>query len=339
MRWRAPWVLIVALIATPGQAGCRLMVKPLSVRELPREQYAAARSVAWRDEKRLLIGTRGNGIIEYDVAAGSGKTLISGEALPHGIDDVEKLDTDGKTVVAFNRDRVDVAFDLQRRKFSHTRRAAIMRIADLAVRDGNVAVLGYSFSQSGGGGPVWFGRTGAGWDEHTLAYTAKDQDAFHRTAFPPYAGAIRFLDANTAAFITPAAPGVFRVRTDGTSLPPLGRDMTELVADVSAALRAPDLPARYAQLNKLLTIDDLVVLPEGPAVIVRGWTKGKTHWQLWRVHAEKQATEKVVLDVSDARTVGAHLRCDAWQSRLACITDEPRLMLFDVAKPTKTCEK
>jgi hypothetical protein len=221
-----------------------------------------------------------------------------------------------------------------------------MRIMDLAVRDGNVAVLGYSYDSRRRGGPLWTGKPGAPWEEHRLLYDASQRhDARYRTALAPYAGAVVFLDDHTVATITPVEAGVRRYRiSDGAALPVLGPDMTLLAADLTEAILDTDLGKRYEQLNRHATIDDLVALNSGPAVVVRTWSNGRTRWSLW-LPSESSATRRLPLGVEDSRTIGAHLRCDGRGWRLACIggadgrkSKAGAVYLFDLEKAVRACK-
>lgn len=335
MRVSIAGMLIAALFTTRGAADCAAL-QPVSLRELPQPDYAAARSVVWRDDHRLLIGTRGKGIVEYDLSAKSprGKPIVNAA----DIGDVEDLDTDGKTVVAFNRERVDITFDLNAGKLVKSRQQAAMRVIDLVVRDGRVAVLGYSFTPSEQGG-LWLGKAGAPWREHKLLYeTGKTANAFFREAGAPYAGAMTFIDAETVAVITPVAVGVRRFTlADGKPLPTLGKDMTALVNDLTAAVTTNDLDARYARINAIAVIDDLVALPDGAAVVVRTTARNKVQWALWRPFEGKRRTAKVPLSVDDSHLIGAHLRCDARGWKVVCVVrgEKPRLVEFDAGMVTK----
>lgn len=346
-------ILVFTAVAIPANADCHLVIPQTSIRELPSSQFTGARSITWRDDRRLLIGTRGHGILEYDSVTGDTKPLVASGEIPSGIPDVEKLDTDGVTVVAFNRDRTDVAFDLTKNKMVHTRRAAVMRVMDLAVNDGKVALLGYSFApRAGGNGPVWIGDVGAGWDEHQLLYDAGPKyDEYFRFAMAPHAGAVRFLDKDTVGFVLASEPGVFRYRVaDGSPLPRLGNDMTDLVMPELPDLiqkYSTDVAARYSKVvNRAPTIDDLVSFRGSPAVVVRRWKTGTVYWELW--FASAGATRKVRLDLTDSRVIGGHLRCDASSSsKLACLygkqiqpgrPDQPHVVLFDISKAVKRCD-
>jgi hypothetical protein len=352
MRQSFLMAMTISAVTLPVAADCRHIVAPISVRELPADRYTAARSIAWRDSHRVLIGTRGHGIVEYDVDAGTTVPVVPAGDIPGGIPDVEKLDTDGSTIVAFNRDRTDVAFSISKAKFVHTRREAVMRVMDIAVRDGKVAVLGYSFKPRGGGsGPVWIGNVGDAWDELELLYDAGPKyDEYFRYSMPPHAGAIRFIDKDTVAFTLASEPGVFRYRIDGSALPPLGRDLTDLVSsDLPLAMQkySTDINGRYQELvNKNRNIDDLVVLNNDPAIVVRQWAKGKVHWQVW-LASERAPVRKLTLGIEDARVAGGHLRCDALSSKLVCLfgkqtqpgqPDKPFVALFDVSKIVKRCD-
>lgn len=338
MRWSIQ-LLLAAVCALNVTAACRFALKPVSVRELPPADYAAARGVAWLDDRYVLIGTRGNGIVKYDLDRGRGQSIVNGAELPKGIPDVEDLSTDGAAIVAFNRDRSDVVFDLKSGTLAHTRRTATMRVMDMDIRGGKVALLGYSFVP-GGGGPLWIGAPGAAWPKYKLVFDpTKKHDAFFREAIAPYAGAVRFLDDETIALVSPAQIGVRRYRLDGTALPALGTDMKELAADLLPAIRAAGLDARYNILNERRLIEDLLTLPDHAAgVVVRRWADGRVSWQLW-VAVETGATKRVDLAVTDPAAT-AHARCDARGSRIACCVAGSRLtrlVVFDLRKMEKIC--
>lgn len=345
-------VILCALAASAttfsGFADCRVAATAITIRELPRGSYAAARSVAWRDDNRLLIGTRGNGIVEYDLRDNTSRRIIEGSDIPYGIPDVENLDTDGKTLVAFNREHTDIAVNLETSKITHTRRAVPMRVRDMAVRGDDVVVLGYSFAEPRKGGPLWTGKTGAPWSTYKLLHDhSKKHEQRHQLTIAPHAGAVAFAGPGVVALITPAEPGVLRFRLDGTALKPLGTDMTALTVDLSAAIvsHSQDVERRYAELNQHPLVDDLVVLPSGPAVIVREWSAGKVRWALW-LPSETSPTRKLRLGLEDARASGGHLRCSARGWTLGCVfgktqagsSDAPRLALIDVRKGVERCK-
>ena len=344
--------LVAGAISAPAGAGCIAGLPPTVTRELPTPQFVSARSVAWLDAQRVLIGTRASGILSYDISRGTAAPLVPGDGLPQGIPAVEKLDTDGTTVVAFNGDRSDVAFDIKQRKMVHARRRVVMRILDMAVRDGHVAVLGFSPNVSPKGkGILWAGEIGAPWEETTLLHPSRrEDDDYFLYAFAPHGGAVRFLDRDTIAFITPAEPGIFRRKLDGRELPRLGAGMTDLVMpDLPEMMKLynEDVEKRYANVvNRQPAIDDLVVTPQGPAVVVRRWGGGKVWWEL-RYPDARAAARTIRLGIEDKRVAGGHLRCAAKGSALACVfgrqtqlghPDRPQFVLFDLTRPVQSCK-
>ena len=351
-RLLASMTLIAAAIGVPLRAECVAGIPPQIARELPSPQFSGTQSVAWLDSRQVLIGTGERGVLSYDIARGAASPLVPGSALPHGIPGVEKVDTDGTTVVAFNSDRSDIAFDVKQRKIVHARRKITMRILDIAVHGGRVAVLGFSPNASTKGKAVlWLGEIGAPWEETTLLHaSSKTDEDYFLYAFAPHGGAVRFLDPETIAFITPAEPGVFRRRVDGRQLPRLGAGMNELVMrnlPDMMKLYNEDVEKRYAKVvNRQPSIDDLVVTSDGPAVVVRRWSAGKVWWELWYPN-ERNVARRVRLGIQDTRVAGGHLRCDASGRMLACVfgrqtkvyqPDRPHFVLFDLTRGAQSCK-
>lgn len=351
MRRILPVTILAAAAVSTATAACLSTLAPHLVRELPQDHYVSAGSIAWRDDGRILIGTRTTGIMEYVVATGATSPAVPGVDIPNGLPAVEKLDTDGRTVVAFNSDRSDIAFDLAARKMLHARRNVAMRVMDIAVSGDRVAILGYPFRvQTPRKGQLWVGSIGAPWEELTLLREFEPKtDAIARYAVAPHAGAVRFIDAKTVAMVTPAEPGVIRYRIDGTALPTLGADLTELVIPSLPDMLLKfnqDVIGRYEQImNRQPTADDLVVTSKGLAVVVRRWANGNVWWELW--FPELRKTERTIrLGIQDKRTAGGHLRCAGRGTLLACMfgkatqlgrPDRSHLVLFDLMATKTRC--
>ena len=346
-------LVAAALVAAAysAAAACTETLAPALQRKLSADRFVAAHSVAWLDDDNVIIGSRG-GILQYSIGKDAAKTLVMNLPIPNGLPAAEKVHTDGKTVVAFATDRSDIAYDLAAQKLVHTRRTAAMLVSDMAVRGDEVIVLGFPMKRMGDVGPLWIGKIGAQWDDFKLLHAA-DPKATEILPFAiaPYGGAVLFLPDHTVAAITPAEAGVLRYKTDGTPLPRLGADLTELMMP-----RMPDIilqygndvMARYQQIvNKQPVADDLVNTAQGLAIVVRRWAGGKVWWELWFPDA-KTAARRVRLGIEDKRVSGGMLRCDARGTRLACLfgaqteylkPDQPYLVLFDLknAKRDPSC--
>ena len=345
-------LLAALLVSASAAAACPQRVEPLVARDLP---WVLANDVDWLDDGRVLIGAR-DGILEYHVANGSARKIIAAGDPPAGIRDAVKLATDGRSVVAFNFDYVDVAFDLTRREMLEARRFPAMQMYDVAVRGDAVALLGYPLQVKGlAGGTLWLGKLGAPWESfrRLRAFGVPAAQSKGKTLppiFPPYSGAVLFTRDGSIAMITPLEPGVLRFGADGTPLPTLGRSLDELVIERLPELSryAADPLGRYeALLNRQPLADDLIETAAGLAIVVRRFAEGRVWWELWFVDATG-APRRVRLGIDDRRPSGGHLLCDGRGTKVACVYRQfrgqnaigpARFVLFDLAtaKPDASC--
>ena len=336
--------VVAALVTDAAHAagGCVETLHPVSVHELPPEA-ALARSVTWLRDGVLAIAAD-SGIHEYAVADRSLKLLVGPRTVPDGLPHAWEVATDGRTLVAFNLDYSELAFDLAGGRIVHARRFPAMQILDVAVRGDTMVVLGYPLIlDREKNGALWSGKIGASWESFRLLHKVDDQDADKlRSCFPPFGGAVIIQRDGTIAMITAAEPGVRRFRPDGTPLSTLGQGLADLVPANVAAVRKSyfgDLTGRYLEvLNRQPMADDLVETPAGLAIVVRRAGEGKVWWELWFPGDGGGLRRSIQLAASDERTIGGHLRCEARGSQLACMfgkdtgpdtADKPYLMLFD----------
>jgi hypothetical protein len=304
---------------------CVETLVPSKVVTLPSPTFFAAQTLAWNSNGRLVIGTRA-GILSYDPDTARFVPLVSGQKIPNGIPDVVGLDSDGKSIFAFNSDYSDLVADARSGKVTGARREPSLQIADVALRGGKLAVLGFPlrlrtkvFAQ------LWIGTPGAPWETflplHPVDGAAEE---IVRYAIPPNGGAVTFANDGTVAMISPAEPGVFRYRVDGTVLPTLGRNLRELVITrLPEAIRGYrlDIGARYREiLNKQPTVDDLISTADGLAIVVRRWSSTGAAWELWFPDTQG-VRRRVQLQLSSPGVVAGHLHCSVQGARLACVFD------------------
>ena len=150
------------------------------------------------------------------------------------------------------------------------------------------------------------------------------------------AGAIALDADGSLTVITSSEPGVFRYAPDGTLIQKSGESFDELVI---TAMR--EIPARFAGdiagryrllLNTQPTIDDLVLTPRGPAIVVRIAEKERIRWELWWPRADGRAAPPTRLGIEPAGPQ-EHLRCDARGASLACVAAKgstPHLWIFEL---------
>lgn len=340
---------LIALSSTAsdraGLSACVEALAPTSSRALPLPAFAITQTVAWNGDGKLLIGLK-DGIVTYDPVTGSSAPLVPGDPIPNGLSYVVGLDSDGKNVFAFNLDYSDLLANAKSGQIAVARRHAALQIASVAIRGDKVAVLGFPVLLKGTDfAQLWIGDPGAPWETFLPLHPVDPKvTSLVRFAIAPYGGAVTFANDDTVAMISPAEPGIFRYRTDGTPLPTLGRGLRELVVPrIPEATKgfAQDPEGRYREvLNKQPTIDGLVATPDGLAIVVRRWSEGAVGWELWFPDADG-VRRRIRLELSDRNVVGGHLHCSARGAQLACVFSrymappqlrKPELAIFDLKR-------
>lgn len=336
---------LLAATAAPPSLPCAGTLAPRLSRRLPVPPFAQGRTVAWGAGGRLLIGT-GGGIVAYDLTTTTATPLVPGRPIPNGIAAVVGLDSDGSHLVAFNADYSDLTADVRTGRITSARREFALQIADVAIRGDVVAVLGFPLRlKTADFAQLWIGKAGEPWSTNRPLHPVTEaSEEIVRYSIAPNGGAVTFLKDGTIAMISPAEPGLFRYRADGTPLPVLGADLRELVVprmrEAIFGYRL-DVEGRYREIfNRQPTIDDLVDTPDGPAVVVRRWSDGAAGWELW-FPGPQRVRRRVVLGIRDAGVAGGDLKCATRGSSLACVFDRitgrnqpplPELAIFDLAQ-------
>ena len=306
----------------PPQVDCVQTLAPALTRSLDPTRFARPQSVAWNGASEALVATHG-GIAAYDLRSGAARVVVPGDSIPVGIPDVVGVAGDGARLIAFNLDYSDVVADARSGRIVAARRDAVLQIADVAIRGDVAAVLAYPLHLRGKDlAQLWVGEPGAPWDTFVPLHVLSPEAAETiRYAMAPYGGAVTFDRDGSIAMISPAERGVFRYRPDGTALPTLGRNVSELVVpELPRAIRnyALDLDGRYREVfNRQPTIDDLVTTSDGLAIVVRLWHDGKVHWQLWFPDADR-IRRRIALGISDTRVAGGHLHCSGRGTAVIC---------------------
>jgi len=334
-------MLTLAVAAAASQAAaavCEERLAPLQLERLTGANYVRTRDVAWIDSSRVALATS-NGIQIRSTSDGTSRQL------PANINEVLRVASDGKTIVAANGQFIDVAIDVATSKMTHRREKYAMRISDVAVAGKRFAVLGFPLRVEGVDfGNLWTGAVGAQWETFQLLRpTPEEMWPYVRATFPLYGGAVAIGRDGSVCSITSGEPGVVRYNADDRALPTLGKALTELVipnlSDITTKY-ATDPLARYTQILNLQPMaDDLILLPESPAIVVRKFARGTISWELWFPGSDK-TRRRIGLAIDQKQIVGGHLRCDALGTKIVCVfgklakmgqPEEPYLAIFDLA--------
>jgi hypothetical protein len=303
-------------------------ISPLSVRKLE----APASSVAWLDSQHVVVAGP-SGIRALSLRDWKSVEMISVQPLPEGLPDPLSVTTDGKSVVASNgflRTQFACAADSRKRLFAHSSPSFV--VIDLAVSAGKLYVLGWPVGPTAANNPdgiaVWQGAVSPRFEKFQPLHRIQSGSAsvaIFNDSLPIYGGALAVEPDGTLDVITAAEAGVFQYTVDGALRRRLGSGLGELVMrrmhDVNFTYGGEPL-ARYQQVvNRQSTIDDLVVTPDGPAIVVRTVKDDLVGWELWYPD-EHRISRRVKLGISRRGPFG-HLSCDTRKRDLVCVYQAP----------------
>lgn len=296
--------------------------------------YAA--DVAWESADAVLIATN-SGVHRFSLRDRKSERLISNAPVPDGVSDPDAVASDGTTLQVSSAITMGgYSMRLADRKRLIAQRIRLQPL-DVAVRGRRACVLGREIKKKTNDA-VFCGSINEFWSKYTPVHRVTSGAAIFPHAVDRIAGAIAIADDGSLAVITSAEPGVFRYAPNGTLIEKSGESFDELVI---AAMR--EIPARFAGdiagryrllLNTQPIIDDLVLTPRGPAIVVRIAEKERIRWELWWPRADGRAVPPTRLGIELAGPY-EHLRCDARGASLACVGSRgsaPHLWIFELPK-------
>jgi hypothetical protein len=297
-------------------------------------QYAS--DVTWESADAVLI-TSNLGVYRYSLRNRTVERLISAAPLPDGVPDPEAVASDGATVEVIS----GIAMGGYSMRLADRKRLVAQRIRfvplDVTVHGERVCVLAHEIRKKTNE-VVFCGKVNEFWSKYTPVHRLTSGEAIFPHAMDRLGGAIALDADGSLTVITSAEPGVFRYAPDGTLIEKSGASFDELVI---TAMR--EIPARFAGdiagryrllLNTQPIIDDLVLTPRGPAIVVRIAEKERIRWELWWPRADGRVVPPTRLQIA-ATEPYSHLRCDARGSALACVSSPghaPHLWTFELPK-------
>ena len=331
--------LAVSTAATAAQALSRT-ITAISGHALPATIGKNVLDVSWSGSDTLLVATD-QGVYGVAIAGGIPRELIKGVSLPDGLPHPTSLSSDGKWVSAISSvSNGGFALRLADQKRLLAQHSIRLIPTDVAVRGSRSCVLGYAPAPPTAAQQdvaAWCGGSSDSWAElkplHYL-HSQHAQDLF-RSAMWPLGGRIVIEADGTVDIITSVQPGVFRYGADGKLREVRGQSIDDLVLESMKEILtkfASDMENRYRLLlNAQPIIDDLVVTPTGPAILVRVADGNKIHWELWYPLQSGGVGDRVRLGIERIGPFG-HLRCDARGSDMACVGSMPPRNEASVAK-------
>lgn len=327
----------VAVAATPPTLRS---IQAFSNGVLPAAIGRYAHDLAWSSEGGLLIATE-KGVYAVTIAGGTPKQIIDGVPVPDGLPEPQALSSDGKAVAVVSwASHGGYTLRIADRKRLVAQRSVHLIPVDVAVLRNRSCVLGWAPSpplENEKDVAVWCGSSTDSWTElkplHRL-HSDHSRELF-RAAPGAVGGAMAMEPDGTIDVITSTEPGLSRYTTDGKLIEVLGQTDDQLViASMKEILDrfASDLENRYRLLlNAQPIIDDLVVTPNGPAIVVRIADGDKIHWELWYPLRSGGVGDRIRLGIERIGPYG-HLRCDAHGSDLACVGSQPPRSAASLAK-------
>jgi hypothetical protein len=319
------------LVITPVAQSTPGTVSAYSNRAIPLEIGKNAKDITWSGADALLVATE-LGIYRMPIAAGLPAEIIKGISVPDGLPEPTALSSDGKVVSAisfytFSR----YALRLADRKRLVAQRGISLIPMDIAVFGSRSCVLGFVPNpalEAQKDVAVWCGGPSDFWTELKPIHYLHNEHArdLFRESPGELGGRIAVEPDGTVDVITSVQPGVFRYGGDGKLREILGQSIDDLVLESIKEIKtkfASDLENRYRLLlNAQPIIDDLVVTPAGPAILVRLADKDKIHWELWYPLRSGGVGERIRLGIDRIGPYG-HLRCDVRGSDMACAGSQP----------------
>ncbi|HVS31961.1 MAG TPA: hypothetical protein VMS98_10925 [Thermoanaerobaculia bacterium] len=325
-------IVAAALLSTTAQAFASDL-RAEFVRRLPDEIGPSIRDVAWRGRDTLLFATN-QGVYSYTLAApGRAARVLPAVPIPDGVREPRSIDTDDTlAIVTSPMPPSGYVWETKGNERVIAQTSAELSVSQSAIFGKTLCIMAANLRATASelkSGSVWCGNVEQGWSTFKPVHRIRSGDAAvdrYRRAILHHGGSIARAGDGSFYVVTAAEPGVFHYSTAGRLLDVTGNNLEDLVLTDMRDLAAKfgmDIENRYRlMLNTQPTIDDLVVTPEGPAILVRLAEKNKIRWELWYPDRAGGAKRRVRLAADRPGPYG-HLRCDARGDMLACIGSLP----------------
>jgi len=331
--------LVAILIAVPMYGACVETLAPYKTAQLSWAEYPRLQDVAWVDSERVALATW-HGPTVYWIEQGRSSWLVPLDT----VENVMRVSSDGRTIVAANAMYSFIAADAESGKVVAQTNTLPVRVTDLAYRNGHLTILGTTNGKNVPAAMLYAGQITEPIEKfRAIGPLDADQALVARLALVTQGGSVALGADGAAETIVPWRAGIQHVTAAGVLQQQDATPLSALVvANIDDLMKryASDFPARYTNiLNKQPIADDILITDQGTAVVVRHVDSDRTHWTLWFVDAHG-VRRKVDLAAEQAYPYGGHLRCDARGGQIACVfltltkVGEPpafnRLLLFNL---------
>lgn len=292
--------------------------------------------VAWENPDAVLMASD-EGVQRYSLRTRAVDRLVSTADLPDGLPIPEAVASDGTTVeITSSLTMGGYSMRLANRKRIAAQRVRL-RPLDVAVRGSRACVLGFTMKEQTNEA-AWCGPVDKLWTSYQPIHRLTSGERIFRNSLSRLGGAIAIGDDGSVMVVTTAEPGVFRYAPDGKLLERSGQSFDELMLPAMRELGTRfggDVPGRYRMvLNTQPILEDLVLTPRGPALVVRIAEKERVRWELWWPRSDGRTVPPTRLGIDRIGPYG-HLQCDARGRSLACVgslPDRKQAADFDLAE-------
>jgi hypothetical protein len=317
-------------MAAPPQPSIRVVKDVALNLGLPRD-------VRWTKDGHVLIAAGLTGVHEFDPATGTITTIIEGTKIrkPGGTANSFFLSARLAADKYLITSSVFAGFAWRQMSAKALEPMfAFEFIADIDTHGDKVALIGATRGDDGSWNPqrgvVWTGTISKGLKDLAPLITSDltgTQEPINRCHYLEL-GSLRYMKDGSLIVMPGVSPGVFLyspagklVRTWETE--GLGfEDRCRLTDEQFESYRWQPQP-RYTWINQKRVVNELVLLPTGPALIVRQFAKGRVTWSLMHLLADGGVrTEALPLQSAGPY---AHLRADVAGKRIALLLTEYNL--------------
>jgi hypothetical protein len=318
----------LALIAEPV-AGVSLRV--VSNTALPGENIA--RDIRWAGPSEVYVSLGKKGAIRTGVLAASPFITVMPPADRGGFFISGRIAAGRKHLVVASPLGGFGWIPFESRPTGKVSQKGLMTVMDIDARGDLVAVLGADSGDVQGlardGVIAWTGSLSAGLANMRplMKGRAKPGGKDMARCSILETGAIRFMRDGSVVVVPGVEPGIYRYDDRGKLIQtwdtgPLGMVDDCAIADTELSLLARDFARRTEWLASRITVDDVLPLRSGPALLLRRVENGVTRWDLVTLPFQGK-TERITLPVS-MPTPRAHVRGDVRGDRLVLLVfDDP----------------
>lgn len=265
------------------------LVKVVADQPLP-AGLSGAIDIRWADDRTVYLSLGKEGTVQATVEplGGNVREIIPGNARTGGYWASFRLGASSRYLAAAapfgNLTWLPLGKPQARKEFE-------LDVVDLDVREDRLVVLGARRDKQGRWAPdgaiAWLGSFGQELrDLKPVLFDSRGAEAPNLAACLSFElGAVRFLADGSLLVLPGVQPGVHLydasgrlLRTWDTGTLGIDTDCPSLTYEQSSRLQEP--VARMAWLDQRRTVDDVLSLPQGPALVVKQVTGGETRWHL-----------------------------------------------------------